>query len=88
MQNETTECRFYENYFSGYKDQGFKLETGAYSIEDLKQIGNERSICPFYFMEEHFANANIIICNYFYLFSDSRKTTFDRKHLDNALLFV
>jgi len=77
-------CQYYE----GYIDKMYNLPkiSGCFTLQDLREIGKGNKICPYYYTEEIFQSAQIIICDYFMLFGMKKSNNYDRKILQGAFL--
>ncbi|KAJ4436082.1 hypothetical protein ANN_18709 [Periplaneta americana] len=58
-------CSFYEGFdIEGRETQ---LEPGVYSLDDLKEYGQERNWCPYFLARYTILHANIVVYSYHYL---------------------
>lgn len=58
-------CSYFDN-FNAKVDQ-FNFPKGVYTLDDLKELGREVEMCP-YFLARHFLlHANVIVYNYSYM---------------------
>ena len=44
-----------------------KLESGVYTLSDLKVIGEKNGFCPYFFARKMISEANVVVYNYAYL---------------------
>lgn len=58
-------CSFYEGHASAQDSK--TLDTGIFTLEDLKKIGKEKGQCPYYIAREYLMRANVAVFNYAYL---------------------
>lgn len=58
-------CRYYEGYMRTTDD--ILLNKGIYTLEDLKEFGEKKNICPYYLARQYLYRANIIVFNYAYM---------------------
>ena len=77
-------CDYYEGYIA-QMNAGTKL-TGCYTLQDLRDLARKKGICPYYFSEDLFQSAQILICDYFMLFGMKKSNNYDRKMLEGAFL--
>lgn len=58
-------CKFYEGFQS--KHEQYSFPKGIYTLDDLKVLGENTTMCP-YFLARHFLlKANVIVFNYSYM---------------------
>jgi DNA excision repair protein ERCC-2 len=43
------------------------LNKGIYTLEDLKEFGEKKNVCPYYLTRQYLYRANIIVFNYAYM---------------------
>lgn len=43
------------------------MNTGILTLEDLKKIGKEKNVCPYYLVRQYLQRANVVVFNYSYL---------------------
>ena len=41
--------------------------SGIYSLEDIKQLGAQKGVCPYFFVRRLISSSNIIVYNYQYM---------------------
>ncbi|XP_041467884.1 general transcription and DNA repair factor IIH helicase subunit XPD-like [Lytechinus variegatus] len=58
-------CSFYEEFDASGRD--IPIQPGAYSLDDLKDIGREHGWCPYFLARYTISHANIIVYSYHYL---------------------
>ncbi|KAL5008591.1 hypothetical protein ScPMuIL_014172 [Solemya velum] len=58
-------CNFYENFEQSGKE--FPLPSDIYSLDDLKEYGKEKGVCPYFLARYSITHANIVIYSYHYL---------------------
>ena len=58
-------CSFYEGYYS--KQDEVVLKKGIYTLDDLKKIGMEKGMCPYYMARQYILRANVVVFNYSYM---------------------
>jgi len=58
-------CTFYDTF----EEQGdsFNFPKGIYTLDDLKQLGKETKMCPYFLARRFLMQANVIVYNYAYL---------------------
>ena len=61
----TDKCDFFEAYFDG-KDC-MHIPEGVYTLDDLRDYGRSKGICPYYLVRDCLMRANVIVYNYSYL---------------------
>ncbi|AAZ13362.1 TFIIH basal transcription factor complex helicase subunit, putative [Trypanosoma brucei brucei TREU927] len=54
-------------YFDTLENQGFDLRPGAYSLSDLKRLGEENHVCPYYLARKALKVADIVIHSFLYI---------------------
>lgn len=90
-------CSFYECY--DIEGREVQLEPGVYSLDDLKEYGQERNWCPYFLARYTILHANIVVYSYHYLLdpkiadvvskelSRSSVVVFDEAHnIDNVCI--
>lgn len=78
-------CCFYENMESNKPE----LETNITDIEDLRHIGKEQEICPYYFSRELAARSKVIFMPYNYILDPFiRETALKEVNLENAIVLI
>nr|QDO16534.1 general transcription and DNA repair factor IIH helicase subunit XPD [Crypthecodinium cohnii]USW07864.1 general transcription and DNA repair factor IIH helicase subunit XPD [Crypthecodinium cohnii]USW07865.1 general transcritpion and DNA repair factor IIH helicase subunit XPD [Crypthecodinium cohnii] len=63
-------CQFYEKYSRTLGDQSRFLETGIYTVEDLRAMGQqeeEYGWCPYYVSKRLIQAADVVVLNYKYV---------------------
>ncbi|PJF18727.1 ATP-dependent helicase domain-containing protein [Paramicrosporidium saccamoebae] len=60
-------CRFYENIEELGGSRGLSIPSGVYTMEDLKEYGQENGLCPYFLSRLMLQQANVIIYSYYYL---------------------
>lgn len=63
--NSVPICSYYEKYEAVGKEA--LLSPGVYNIEDLKELGKDLNICPYFLARYTIIHANIVIYSYHYL---------------------
>ena len=64
-----------------------QIQQPVLDIEELVQMGQKRSICPFYFTRNQISNADIIFIPYNYLFdTETRKNTLNEIEFENSIV--
>ncbi|XGW18812.1 hypothetical protein V3C99_002981, partial [Haemonchus contortus] len=89
-------CSFFETLNA---QQQFSLPPGIYNLTDLKQLGHERNICPYFVAREAIRKAQIVVYSYHYIldpkiaeliskdFSRRSCVVFDEAHnIDNVCI--
>ncbi|EGR32513.1 tfiih basal transcription factor complex helicase subunit, putative [Ichthyophthirius multifiliis] len=92
-------CTFFENFEE--KKEEIEFKEGIYNIDDLKEIGKQKNICPYFLARKLVNDSNIVVYNYMYLLSPQMKdiinkslqkdciVVFDEAHnIDNICLDV
>ncbi|KAF0699638.1 Aste57867_9821 [Aphanomyces stellatus] len=59
-------CSFYENYERRTLDERV-LESGVYTLDDLKALGQEKGWCPYFMTRHAIAAADVVVYNYQYM---------------------
>lgn len=90
-------CSFFEAYDAHGRDTPIK--PGVYNLSDLKDIGRQRGLCPYFLARYTITHANVIIYSYYYLLdpkiaeavssqlSHNAVVVFDEAHnIDNACI--
>lgn len=90
-------CSFYECF--DIEGREVQLEPGVYSLDDLKEYGQERNWCPYFLARYTILHANIVVYSYHYLLdpkiadvvskelSRSSVVVFDEAHnIDNVCI--
>ncbi|PNF15639.1 TFIIH basal transcription factor complex helicase XPD subunit [Cryptotermes secundus] len=90
-------CSFYEGF--DIEGREVQLEPGVYSLDDLKEYGQERNWCPYFLARYTILHANIVVYSYHYLLdpkiadvvskelSRSSVVVFDEAHnIDNVCI--
>lgn len=90
-------CSFYEGF--DIEGREVQLEPGVYSLDDLKEYGQERNWCPYFMARYTILYANIVVYSYHYLLdpkiadivskelSKSSVVVFDEAHnIDNVCI--
>lgn len=62
-------CEYFENLENG--DRNFEDVSGVYTLENMKALGRQKKLCPYFLAQRLIEEANIVVCNYPYLV-DSR----------------
>ncbi|VDM59396.1 unnamed protein product [Angiostrongylus costaricensis] len=57
-------CSFFENLSV---QQHFSLPPGVWNLNDLKQLGTERGLCPYFIAREAIRKASIVVYSYHYI---------------------
>ncbi|KAE9418951.1 hypothetical protein Angca_008137, partial [Angiostrongylus cantonensis] len=57
-------CSFFENLSA---QQHFSLPPGVWNLNDLKQLGTERGLCPYFIAREAIKKASIVVYSYHYI---------------------
>ncbi|WKX99575.1 hypothetical protein Q1695_014449 [Nippostrongylus brasiliensis] len=89
-------CSFFETLVS---KQQFSLSPGVWNISDLKQLGKEQGLCPYFVAREAIKKASIVVYSYHYIldpkiaeliskdFSRRSCVVFDEAHnIDNVCI--
>ncbi|KHJ95642.1 DNA repair helicase [Oesophagostomum dentatum] len=89
-------CSFFENLDA---QQHFSLPSGVWNLSDLKQLGRERGLCPYFIAREAIKSATIVVYSYHYIldpkiaelvskdFSRRSCVVFDEAHnIDNVCI--
>ncbi|KAK6024979.1 DNA repair helicase [Ostertagia ostertagi] len=89
-------CSFFETLNT---QQQFSLPPGIYNLSDLKQLGRDRGICPYFVAREAIRKASIVVYSYHYIldpkiaelvskdFSRRSCVVFDEAHnIDNVCI--
>jgi DNA excision repair protein ERCC-2 len=63
--DKTQVCPFFEKYDAKGKET--LLPAGIYSIDDLKEWGKEKGLCPYFAARYAITYANVVIYSYYYL---------------------
>ncbi|CAI9741824.1 general transcription and DNA repair factor IIH helicase subunit XPD-like [Octopus vulgaris] len=58
-------CEFYEEFDA--RGRTTPMEPGVYNLDDLKDYGQKKKCCPYFFTRYMIQQANIIIYSYYYL---------------------
>jgi len=93
---EHEECHFFKNAHRKNKDEvveGIKnnIRNSIMHSEEVKNLSIRHNICPYEISIELAKDANVIICDYFYIFSKSVREVFlDRtgKEISDAVIIV
>ncbi|PIC41192.1 hypothetical protein B9Z55_008698 [Caenorhabditis nigoni] len=88
-------CDFFENF----EANGFPMQNGVWNLEDLRQLGRERKICPYFTARNAINRAHIVVYSYHYIldpkiaelvskdFSRKSVVVFDEAHnIDNVCI--
>ncbi|CAK4558821.1 unnamed protein product [Aphanomyces euteiches] len=59
-------CNFFENYERRSMDERV-LETGVYTLDDLKTLGTQKGWCPYFMTRHAIATADVVVYNYQYM---------------------
>ncbi|RHY42834.1 hypothetical protein DYB38_011999, partial [Aphanomyces astaci] len=59
-------CSFYENYDRRSTDEQV-LESGVYTLDDLKALGTKRGWCPYFMTRQAIGTADVVVYNYQYM---------------------
>ncbi|KAI8910953.1 hypothetical protein EDD86DRAFT_189743, partial [Gorgonomyces haynaldii] len=62
---EVQVCSFYENLQT--VDPNAAIDSGVYTLEDLKEFSREKGLCPYFFARKLIPFANVVIYSYHYL---------------------
>ena len=57
-------------YFEGLETMGgkaFRIPSGVFTLDDLKDYGRENTICPYFLARSAIYQANVIVYSYYYL---------------------
>ncbi|KAJ6847349.1 putative DNA repair helicase UVH6 [Iris pallida] len=63
-------CPFYESFDRAMESSGpdaLMLPPGVYSLQDLRSVGKERGICPYFLARQMIKYANVVVYSYQYL---------------------
>ncbi|CAO4368451.1 unnamed protein product [Caenorhabditis nigoni] len=93
--SEIEGCDFFENF----EANGFPMQNGVWNLEDLRQLGRERKICPYFTARNAINRAHIVVYSYHYIldpkiaelvskdFSRKSVVVFDEAHnIDNVCI--
>lgn len=80
---ENDRCAFYD----ALEQAPFELPPGVYSLDDLKQIGVEKQVCPYYLVRKAIPAADIIVHSYLYMV-DPIVAEATREHLNENTIVV
>lgn len=58
-------CTYYDNFEE--RADTFNFPKGIYTLDDLKKLGVEHGMCPYFLARRFLINANVIVYNYAYL---------------------
>ena len=58
-------CQFYDNYMENA--DGMEIPKDIYTLDDLKRLGREKGMCPYFLVRKFLLHANVIVYNYSYL---------------------
>lgn len=65
VKDKTQVCSFFESYDAVGKETF--LPPGIYSIDDLKEFGRKKGLCPYFVARYAITYANVVIYSYYYL---------------------
>jgi DNA excision repair protein ERCC-2 len=78
-------CTYYETFEREGRD--VPLPPGVYNLEDLKQFGQSRGLCPYFLARYSMMHANVIVYSYYYLL-DPKIADLVSKELPKASVVV
>ena len=58
-------CSFYDNFEE--RSDSFKFPKGIFTLDDLKQLGKQTDMCPYFLARRFLISADVIVYNYNYL---------------------
>ena len=58
-------CSFYDSFEE--RQDTFRFPKGIYTLDDLKQLGSQEGVCPYFLARRFLLSANGIVYNYAYL---------------------
>ena len=58
-------CSYYEGWNKSQDE--ILLKTGIFTLEDLKEVGWDKNVCPYFLVRQYLARANVCVFNYSYL---------------------
>jgi len=58
-------CSFYDTYEE--RADTFNFPKGIYTLDDLKQLGKQNGMCPYFLARKFLIHSNVIVYNYAYL---------------------
>ena len=58
-------CSFYDKFEE--RSDTYNFPKGIYTLEDLKQLGKETGMCPYFMARRFLISADVIVYNYNYL---------------------
>ena len=62
---ETELCTFFENFDRNLSQ--LEIPRGVHSLDDLKVLGREKGLCPYFLTRHMIRHANILVYNYQYI---------------------
>ncbi|KAF1763521.1 hypothetical protein GCK72_011787 [Caenorhabditis remanei] len=87
------------DYFENFEANSFPMQNGVWNLEDLRQLGRERKICPYFTARNAINRAHIVVYSYHYIldpkiaelvskdFSRKSVVVFDEAHnIDNVCI--
>ncbi|OQR94777.1 TFIIH basal transcription factor complex helicase subunit [Achlya hypogyna] len=88
VRNSTSmeKCSFYEQYDARSMDQRV-LETGVYTLDDLKALGTTKGWCPYFMTRHALTFADVIVYNYQYML-DPKVSTMVSRSLERDCIVV
>lgn len=66
---ETPLCEFFENFDRAMNSgpDALMLPSGVYTLQDLRAVGKEKGICPYFLARQMIKYANVVVYSYQYL---------------------
>ena len=59
-------CQYYHNFIES-SDQFAAFPKGIYTLDDLKELGRQHTMCPYFLARKYLLQADVIVYNYAYL---------------------
>eukprot|EP00939_MAST-03C_sp_MAST-3C-sp1_P000728 g728.t1 len=78
-------CEFFEMLHGDQSD--WTPSSGIYGLEDLKQIGREKKLCPYFLTRKTLAMADVVVYNYQYML-DPKVSSLVSSQLDKDSIVV
>jgi DNA excision repair protein ERCC-2 len=79
-------CHFFQKFDDPAQDRDAFVPKGVYSIEEMKQLGQDNGWCPYFTSRYLLRSANVIVYNYSYLLDPKVSNLISRDLEENCII--
>lgn len=79
-------CKFFENIEECAGKETLSIDSGAYTLDDLRLLGQKQGICPYFLARKMLSQANVIIYSYYYLLDPKVSEVVSRELSSDAIV--